>query len=55
MDRNSPLYDTRLSDRERAEYLVSQMTIEEKFECFGLRIRNDRLGIAVSTCGVPKI
>ena len=31
MDRNTPLYDTKLSDRARAEYLVSQMTIEEKF------------------------
>jgi len=51
MDRNSPLYDTTLTDRERAEYLLSQMTIEEKFACFGLRIRNDRLGLAVSTCG----
>ena len=51
MDRNTPLYDTSLSDRERAEYLISQMTIGEKFECFGLRIRNNRLGISVSTCG----
>ena len=51
MDKNTPLYDTRLTDRERAEYLVSRMTTEEKFDCFGLRIRNDRLGIAVSTCG----
>jgi len=51
MDRNTPLYDTKLTDRERAEYLVSQMTLEEKFTCFTLRIRNDRLGIRVSTCG----
>ena len=51
MDRNTPLYDARLSDRERAEYLVSQLTIEEKFAWFGLRIRNERLGLAVSTCG----
>lgn len=51
MDRNTPLYDTSLSDRERAEYLVSQMTMEEKFSCFTLRIRNDRLGLDVSTCG----
>jgi len=50
MDRNTPLYDTSLSDRERAEYLVSQMTIEEKFACFSLRIRNDRLGLFASTC-----
>lgn len=50
MDRNTPLYDTSLSDRERAEYLVSQMTIEEKFSCFSLRIRNDRLGLFASTC-----
>ena len=51
MDKNTPLYDTRLTDRERAEYLVSRMTLEEKFDCFSLRIRNDRLGFAVSTCG----
>ncbi|MER1993887.1 MAG: glycoside hydrolase family 3 C-terminal domain-containing protein [Eubacteriales bacterium] len=51
MDRNTPLYDTKLSDRERAEYLVSRMTLEEKFACFSLRIRNDRLGIIASTCG----
>ena len=51
MDRNTPLYDTGLTDRERAEYLVSRMTIEEKFDCFGLRIRNERLGFDVSTCG----
>lgn len=51
MDRNTPLFDTSLSDRERAEYLVSRMTLEEKFACFGLQIRNDRLGLDVSTCG----
>ena len=37
MDRNTPLYDPRLSDEERAKYLVSQMTLEEKFSCFGPR------------------
>lgn len=51
MDRNTPLFNTSLSVRERAEYLVSQMTLEEKFACFSLRIRNDRLGFAASTCG----
>ena len=51
MDRNTPLYDTSLSDRERAEYLASQMTLEEKCACFTLWIRNERLGIAASTCG----
>ncbi len=51
MDQNTPLYDAGLSDRERAEWLVSQMTLEEKFACFSLWIRNDRLGIAASTCG----
>ncbi len=51
MDRNTPLYDTKMTDRERAEYLVSQMTLEEKFACFTLRLRNDRLKFAVSTCG----
>ena len=51
MDRNAPIFDPRLSDRERAEYLVSQMTLEEKFACFTTRIRLDRLGIAADTCG----
>ena len=51
MDRNTPLYDTNLSDRERAEYLISQMTLEEKCDCFSLWLRNDRLGLSVSTCG----
>ena len=51
MDRNTPLYDTGLTDRERAEYLLSRMTLEEKFSCFSLWIRNDRLGFSVSTCG----
>ncbi len=51
MNRNSPLYDTSLSVRERAEWAVSQMTLEEKFSCFGVGIRNTRLGITASTCG----
>ncbi|MBR4457478.1 MAG: glycoside hydrolase family 3 C-terminal domain-containing protein [Clostridia bacterium] len=51
MDRNTPLYDPKRAVRERAEYLVSQMTLEEKFACFTLWIRNDRLGISASTCG----
>ena len=51
MDRNTPLYDTGLSVRERAEWLVSQMTLEEKFSCFSIRIRNERLGISASACG----
>ena len=51
MDRNAQVYDPRLSVRERAEYLVSQMTLEEKFRCFTLRLRNERLGFAASTCG----
>ena len=45
MDKNTPLYNPRLSVRERAEWLVSQMTTEEKFSCFGLAVRNERLGI----------
>ncbi len=51
MNRNTPLYDLRLPVRERAAWLVSQMTLEEKFTCFSLRIRIDRLGIAASACG----
>ena len=55
MDKSSPLYDTTLSDQERAEYLVSQMTLEEKFTCFSLRIRIPRLGIFASTCGALNV
>ena len=51
MDRNSPLYDTSLPVAERARWLVSQMTTEEKLSCFSVGIRNRRLGIAASTCG----
>ena len=51
MDRNTPLYDPDLSVRDRAAYLLSQMTLEEKFSCFTLWLRNERLGISVSTCG----
>ncbi len=51
MDRNTPLYDTSLSVRERAEYLVSRMTAEEKCACFSLWLRNERLGFTASTCG----
>ncbi|MBR3060244.1 MAG: hypothetical protein IKG89_06485 [Oscillospiraceae bacterium] len=51
MDRNSPLYDASLPVRERAEWLVSQLTPEEKFTCFSVGIRIERLGIAASTCG----
>ena len=49
MDRNTPLYDPRLSDRERAEWLVSRMTVDEKYDWFTLRIRNERLGLTVAT------
>ena len=51
MDRNSPLYDASLPVAERARWLVSQMTTEEKLSCFSVGIRNQRLGIAASTCG----
>ena len=51
MDRNTPLYDMSLSTEERAEWLLSQLTLEEKFHWFTLWIRNERLGLAVSTCG----
>ena len=51
MDRNTPLYDPNLSVRDRAAYLLSQMTLEEKFACFSLWIRNERLGISASICG----
>lgn len=44
MDRNTPLYDARLSDAERAKWLISQMTLDEKCACFTLGIQIDRLG-----------
>ena len=51
MNRNTPLYDAERTSEERARYLLSQMTTEEKFAWFTLRVRCDRLGIAASTCG----
>ena len=51
MDRSAPLYDPKLSDEERAKWLVSQLTVEEKCAWFFLRVHNERLGIAASTCG----
>ncbi len=50
MDRNIPVYDPRLSVTERARDLLSRLTLDEKFGCFTLRIRVDRLGIDLSTC-----
>ncbi len=51
MDRSSPLYNPALPLRERAEYLLSQLTTEEKFGWFVMRPVNERLGLRVSTCG----
>ncbi len=51
MDKNTPLYDTKLSVRERAEWIVSQMTLEEKFGCFSMGVNNERLGIMKSCTG----
>ncbi len=51
MDRSTPLYDMKRTDEERAQYLLSQMTVEEKCAWFTLRVRNERLGISASTCG----
>ncbi len=48
---DTPLYNPGLPDEERAKWLLSQLTTEEKFSWFTLWIRNERLGIAVSTCG----
>ena len=47
----TPLYNPALPDRERAKWLLSQLTTEEKYQWFTLRIRNERLGIEMSTCG----
>ena len=51
MDKNTPLYNAALPVEERAKWLLSQMTIEEKCACFTMGIRIDRLGIEASTCG----
>ncbi len=51
MDKNTPLYDASLPVPERAAWIVSQMTIEEKLACFTVGVWNERLGIAASTCG----
>jgi beta-glucosidase len=51
MEKNTPLYDPSLPVEERAKWLVSQLTPEEKFGCFSVGIRIPRLGIAASTCG----
>jgi len=50
MDRKSKLYDPSVPDRERAEYLVSLMTREEKLGCFTLRFNVERLGLMLSVC-----
>ena len=51
MEKNTPLYDVNLSDRVRADYLLANMTIEEKFSWFTLSVHNEHLEIVASTCG----
>lgn len=51
MDRNTALYDAGLPDEERAQYLISRMTPEEKLHFFTLRMRNERLGLAAAIFG----
>ena len=52
MDKNIPLYDTSLSIQERAEWVVSQMSLEDKFEGFARGLRVSSLGIEARTiCG----
>ena len=40
MDRNTPLFDPKLHDEERAKWLISQMTAQEKCDWFTLWIRD---------------
>ena len=52
MNKNIPLYDTSLSVAERAKWLVSQMTLEDKFEGFARGLQVSALGIQGRTiCG----
>ena len=52
MDRKIPLYDTTLPVEERAKWLVSQMTIEDKFEGFARGLQVSKYGISARTiCG----
>ena len=51
MDKTTPLFDPSLPVPERAAWLVSQLTLEEKLGCFGVGLRIPRLGIAASTVG----
>ncbi len=41
----TPLYDTSLSVEERAKWILSQMTVEEKLECFAGHPAVERLGL----------
>ena len=50
MDKNTPLYDTSLSVQERAKWLVSQMTIDEKLASFSFGLKIDHLGIIAPVC-----
>lgn len=42
---NTPLYDTSLSVNERAKYIVSQLTLEEKFKMFASHSEVERLNL----------
>ena len=35
MNRNNPLWDTERTMEERLDYLVHELTLEEKFSCLG--------------------
>lgn len=43
--KKTPLYDTSLSVEERAKWIVSQLTVEEKLQCFTGHPAFERLGI----------
>lgn len=48
----TPLWDSSLSEKERLEYLLQELTIEEKFRCLGTGcLEIERLGIPVFRVG----
>ena len=49
---NTPLWNTSLSDEERLDYLLGQLTLEEKFNCLGTGCPAiERLGIPAFSVG----
>ena len=45
MNKKTPLFDTNLSVSERADWIISQLTVEEKVQCFAGHPAFDRIGL----------